>query len=211
MMAMMCRLVVVVNVGWTNRKYVHLSFSSMNFRSNNWMIRDLETKCTKTRTQSNTVWCTTYLVFSLHRASCMCVWMIRFKHWPACERDQSQCIHCRLCIYLSTSTRHAVHGPKIVVSHSFVLWRIDSILRIDWNVPLEPNQAECDGCWMRVILMTSFIICMRSEMTLTRIDNRHDVVCMQAMRVACMSSSSISALARCTRLWNNTLTYFVYN
>lgn len=58
---------------WTNRKYVHLIFSSMNFRSNNWMIRDLETKCTKTWTQSDTVWCTTYLVFSQHRASCACV------------------------------------------------------------------------------------------------------------------------------------------
>lgn len=83
--------------------------------------------------------------------------MVRLCHnsenWLA---NQSQCIHCRLCIYLSTSSRpHPYAGPQTLLHHSFVLLAQWIRFSIDWNA----------GRWRRlwcvqVISMTSSIICI---------------------------------------------------
>lgn len=151
-------IVVVVDVGWTNRKYVQLSFSSMNFRSNNWMIRDSETKCTKTNIINR-----------------QCVVHSHAMHTQCTVHAQKDWLH-HACVSIRKSTASsenvqtnlnvfivdyvfifplqlaAPYTTPQLLPHSFLLWRIDSIF----------NRLKCRTLkllwWMQVISMTSFII-----------------------------------------------------
>lgn len=161
--SLLCCAVLVVNVGWTNRKYVHLSFSSMNFRSNNWMIRDSETKCTKTEG-------TRYTTYIVHR--------VRLGSWTGCCK-RARVLQTNLNVVFIVDYVFIFPlqmpvpdpAPKLLPPLAFVLWCMDLIC----------NRLKCRSLgllpewWMQVISMTSFLIYngILSEMTLTRIDIWH--------------------------------------
>lgn len=151
----------------------------MNFRSNNWMIRDSKTKCTK-RTWSSAAWCTPDVLYthtqSMHCPSVIVCGCCRGFRWTelgaTAPWDHAQsnlnAVHCRLCIYLSTSVHRSrcPHDDEIVLVtatvHTFVRWPTcvccECIVSMFHRLKCAVRWSHHDGCKSFRWLVLSFTL-----------------------------------------------------